>query len=185
MAQSELNLVDIRSFGIEGINFYWANRERYNISLEELEAAGVIDDGVYLDASLVEPLKKVNEILKPQGYKIFVKDAYRSPELYRLAFDKRSQMEGGNTFLLNMERMPHSWGKVVDVTLADLVTGQELKMRDNKLDPDGGYKFGYYADKKDPESLEYHILQKIMMDAMFAAGFTLGLKEEFWHFELL
>jgi D-alanyl-D-alanine dipeptidase len=184
MTLEELNLVDARAFGIKGINFYWTNRERYNISTEELLAAGVKDDGVYIDQDLIEPLKQAEASLTPLGLGLMIKDAYRSPELYQLIYRKRSDMENGNTFLLNLERMPHASGRTVDVTLIDLKTGEELRMRDNSLDADGGFKHGYYAEKDDATHQEYHRLQRILLDVMLEAGFVLGPKEEFWHFEL-
>jgi D-alanyl-D-alanine dipeptidase len=184
MEKQELDLVDARAFGIKGINFYWTNRDRYNISQAELADAGVFDDGVYVHRDLIEPLQRVQQKLQEQGFDLMIKDAYRSPELYKLIFDKRSQMANGNTFLLNLERMPHATGRTVDTTLLAYKTGEELKLRNNALDPEGGYKIGFYASRPDEQSQEYDRLQQIMLTTMLAEGFKLGLKEEFWHFEL-
>lgn len=38
-----MRLVNTKDFGIRGHNFYFSRRERWNITLEELRAVGVMD----------------------------------------------------------------------------------------------------------------------------------------------
>lgn len=178
------NLVNISDFGIRGSNYYWTRRERFNINKAELAKAGVEDGNAYVDESLILPLKKANEILKKLGMESVIKDAFRTKKLYRLAQEKLYQTNGKEKTdqLLNMIRMAHSTGLAIDVGLIDLETGQELKMRDSKDDPEA-YFIDYYRDKKDPESQEFQRLQDLLIEIMKSVGFSIREDGEFWHFE--
>ncbi|MEI8060679.1 MAG: hypothetical protein WCG99_00060 [Candidatus Berkelbacteria bacterium] len=181
--QSE-NLVNIADFGIKGANYYWTRSERYKISKDELENAGVFDGNAYLDKKLIAPLQKANEKLLNLGMELIVKDAHRTPELYKLAETKLYEYQGKDKTdkLLNMIRMPHATGLAVDIGLIDLKTGEELKMRDSKDDPEA-YLIDNYRKKKDPQSKEFQRLQDILIETMTLVGFSVGTKGEFWHFE--
>ncbi len=178
------NLVNIADFGIKGANYYWTRRERFGISDGELKSAGVFDGNAYVNRELVEPLRRANEELKKQGIELIVKDAHRTPGLYKLAQAKLYKAQGKEKTdqLLNMIRMPHSTGLAVDIGLMDIKTGQELKMRDSKDDPEA-YFIDYYRNKKDLQSREFQRLQNILISTMKSAGFCIGSKGEFWHFE--
>ena len=178
------NLVNVADFGIKGANYYWTRRERFGISDEELKSAGVFDGNAYLDRELIELLRTANKELKKQGMELIVKDAHRTPGLYKLAQQKLYKAQGKEKTdqLLNMLRMPHSTGFAVDIGLLDLKTGEELKMHDSKDDPKA-YFIDYYKNKKDPESQEFQRLQDILINIMKSTGFYIGSKGEFWHFE--
>jgi D-alanyl-D-alanine dipeptidase len=180
-------LIDVGTQGIQGINFYWTRKERYNLSVEELNAAGVYDEKAYVHQDILTPLLKAQEAFKSLGYELLIKDAYRSPALYRLIQQKRYILRGKEETdkLLNMVTMPHSTGTAVDVSLIDLKTGEEIIMRDHADDADGAFFINYYKDKTDPKSIQFQQYQDILVSTMLAAGFHLGSKEEFWHFEYL
>lgn len=178
------DLVNLADYGLKGINFYWTRKERFNLSEEELNSADVFDASAYVDKAIIDPLKKANNIFSQDGYELLVKDAYRSPELYKLVQKKRYEIHGKEHTdkLLNLETMPHSTGRVIDVSLIDMKSGEELKFRDSADDPDGWF-IDFYRDKTDAQSKEFQRLQDLLIKTMVSVGFQLGSKREFWHFE--
>ena len=178
------NLVNIADFGIKGANYYWTRSGRYKISKEELGNAGVFDGNAYLDKELIVPLQKANEKLSNLGLELIVKDAHRTPGLYKLAEKKLYEYQGKDKTdkLLNMIHMPHATGLAVDIGLIDLKTGEELKMRDSNDDPEA-YFIDFYRGKTDLSSKEFQRLQDILISTMISVGFLVGTKGEFWHFE--
>lgn len=180
-----MKLVATADYGVKGVNHYWDKRDFYGMSEQELNDAGVHDNKAYVDESLIPLLNKANEVLRPKGYEVIIKDAYRSPELYRLIRDKRYIMFGKEQTdkILNMTDMPHSNGRTIDVSLVEIKTGNEVPMRNKKDDPHNFF-INYYKDRKDAESVEYQRLQDLLVNALLPLGFMLGSKNEFWHFEL-
>jgi hypothetical protein len=57
--------------------------------LEELEAIGIKDGIMMVSERIIKPLLKAQQILHKYGYSIVIKDGYRSPEIYDLAYKKR------------------------------------------------------------------------------------------------
>ena len=149
-----MKLVATADYGVRGVNHYWDRRDFYGISEQELSEVGVHNYKAYVDKSLIPHLNKANEIIKQKGYELIVKDAYRSPELYRLIRDKRYIMfsKEQTDKILNLIDMPHSNGRTVDVSLVDTKTGDEIPMRNKKDDPHNFF-INYYRDRKDAESL--------------------------------
>jgi D-alanyl-D-alanine dipeptidase len=180
-----LNLVYLQDYDIKGINYYWARRELFKLSVEELHSVGVFDERPQLDASVIKNLQAANKALKNHGYELFIKDAYRSPELYNLVFAKRSIQFGKDqtSRIFNLTDMPHASGTTLDASLLDLDTSQEIDMR-NKADDPEAYFIDFYKDKPDLTSQEYQRLQVLLRTTMLEAGFRLGTKNEYWHFEL-
>lgn len=179
------NLVDVTKYGLKGQNFYFARRKDYNLSLAELKRVGVVDDHPYLDHDLIEPLKKTNQKFATSGYELFIKDAYRAPELYQLVRDKRYAMHGkaSTDATFNAQRMIHASGRAVDLALFDIKTGQEVMMRRHE-DGIDAFFVDYYKDRSDKDSQEYQRLQLYLKDVMTSLGFELGGLKEYWHFEL-
>jgi D-alanyl-D-alanine dipeptidase len=180
-------LVKLADYGIEGVSYYWTRRERLGISEEELHNAGVHDEFAYVRPEIVKPLLRADKALRMFGYRMVVKDALRPAAAYQLAQRKLYEKQGKELTdaLLNMEKMPHATGLVVDLGLVELTTGKEVWLRKGEDDKDGAWRIGYYLGKDDPESLEYQRLQTILIGTMVSAGFVLGSKGEFWHFEYL
>ncbi len=180
-----MNLVKLSEYGIKAENYYWTRRDRYDLSEQELHAVGVFDGDGYVDESIVQPLQQANEIFGALGYELIVKDAYRSADLYKIVQAKRYKLHGKELTdkLLNVVTMPHSSGRTVDVSLMDLKTGKEVRMRNSEDDPNGGYLIDYYKDRADSVSQEFQRLQELLRRVMLSVGFQLGIKNEFWHFE--
>lgn len=177
-------LVSLLDYGLKGINFYWTRKDRFNLSEAELNSAGVFNDHAYVDEVIIFPLKEANNIFAKHGYELLIKDAYRSPELYKLIQQKRYEIHGKEHTdkLLNLETMPHSTGRVVDVSLVDIKSGEELMFRDSADDPEAWF-VDFYRDKADERSREFQRLQDLLIETMLSVGFKLGSKREFWHFE--
>ena len=179
-------LVCTRDWGIPGANYYYVNHERKNITLEELAEVGVVDDRTYVHPDLIKPLVEVLAALAAYGYGILIVDAYRSAATYALVRRKYAEQnsEESASRLFNMEVMPHTNGRTIDVDLIDLATGKKIMTRDNAKDGLDASFEGFYRDRDDPDSREFQRLQDLLHRIMFAAGFILGSKREVWHFEL-
>ena len=119
-------------------------------------------------------LEKANRILKSQGYRLVVWDAWRPPSVQYKLWDASGH---DDRFVANPYSKPsqHSCGTAVDVTLADRV-GNVLKM------PTGFDAFTKDAHARftnpDPE-IEKR--KKALQSAMSQAGFYI-LPNEWWHF---
>ena len=119
-------------------------------------------------------LKHANAILKKQGYRIKVWDAYRPPSAQIRLWDASGHNE---RFVANPYKSPsqHSCGTAVDVTLVTL-GGSFVEM------PTGFDSFTAQAaagyQHPDPEVMEN---KRILQRAMKEAGFY-ALPAEWWHF---
>ncbi len=178
----ELTYID--EHGILGSNFYWHKHDAKGISLEEIMAIGLTDGRVQVSKKIIEPLKKVDSILKARGFRLYIKEGYRSKELYELVFKKRSEKFGVEETkrLFNMEGMPHAKGMSVDVALWDLNEDREVFMR-NGADGTDALFVDYYKNRNDEKSKEYQDLQEFVITTMLAQGFSLGTKNEYFHFD--
>ncbi len=181
---SPINLVATADFGIQGINFYYIRREAYNLTADELSSVGVTNEKAYVHEAIIGPLQRANDEFRKADYEILVKDAYRSAEFYELIYRKRCEKFGkeATDALLNIETMPHSTGKAVDISLLSLFDGKELWFR-NGQDGDAAFFIGYYASSNDPSHQEFERRQKMLRSIMMKHGFKLGMKNEYWHFE--
>ena len=180
-----MKLVKLSDHGIKSIQYYWDRRDKFNISVEELNAIGIYDNSAFVDERLVPLLKKANEQFKTHGFEIIVKDGYRSPELYDLARRKRYENEGKEVTdkVLHATRQPHSTGLAIDINFLSLETGDEIRTWDNKDWPEGAF-VDFYKNKDDAKSREFQRLQVLMREVMLGLGFKLGTLNEYWHFEL-
>ena len=185
----EPRLVCPDDFGILSEHYYFVNRERFDLSLSELASVGITDDKCRIGQHLVEPLRRAQALFNLRHYDLVIKDGYRSPQLYQLVFDKRTSREGGDHFgkantskLLNMDRMIHASGNVVDIDLRPQ-DGSSLRFRGSS-DGVAAHTYGFYADRPDAESRQFQANQDYMKNVMFKLGFKYGTLVEYWHFEL-
>lgn len=126
-----------------------------------------------LRRSVAERIRRANDLLLVQGYRLKIWDAYRPPSAQERLWEARPNPEfvgdparGGSL---------HTWGVAVDVTLVDL-RGREQRM------PTGFDEFTPAAARRysggDPViAANLRRLQQ----AMVAAGF-LAMRDEWWHF---
>jgi D-alanyl-D-alanine dipeptidase len=179
-------LVSTEDFGITGDQYYWKNADAYGLTENELRAIGVITDEALVRAELRAPLLAADERFRQDGYRLHVKDGYRSHDLYELAYKKRVEKFGEHDTQrsLNVGRRPHASGFAVDVALVRLDNNEELEIRDKKDGVDA-YFIGYYDDqgKSHPRASEFTKHQKYLRDTMMGIGWQLGKLNEIWHFE--
>lgn len=180
-----MNLVYTEDHGIPGINYYWVRNEMYNLTHDELRSVGVVDARCQVSEEIIELLKRADDALRENGYSLMVKDGYRSPELYRLVYQKRVDQFGKEETdkILNVVTMPHASGKVVDIALLSVADGKEVMMR-KKEDGTDAFFVDFYRSMTDEQSVEYQRLQDLLFKVMTEQGFVLGSKKEYWHFEM-
>lgn len=127
-----------------------------------------------LTKGTLDKLIKANSIVKKQGYKIKIWDAYRPLSVQKIMWAATPN----KNYVANPYRSgsKHNRGSAVDVTLVDK-TGKELKM------PTG---FDDFTPKASPNYSGITAEQKknlsILTNAMTAAGFR-QISTEWWHFD--
>ncbi|MCK9497660.1 MAG: M15 family metallopeptidase [Candidatus Colwellbacteria bacterium] len=177
-------MVYINEYGLKGKSFYWEKADEYDITKDELRNIGIDSNRISVHEDLIAPLLKANEQFKKLGFEIYIKDGYRSKDLYNLVYKKRVKKYGAESVnkLLNVKTMPHSTGKCVDVSLLDIKTGKELKFKDRKDGPNALFA-DFYKNKKDAQSLKCQKNQALLADIMKNCGFKFGSLKEYFHFE--
>jgi D-alanyl-D-alanine dipeptidase len=178
------DLVYIDEHGLIGSNFYWHKYESKGLTREDVTSAGLTNDRVQLSAELIEPLKSVERELASHGFRLFIKEGYRSRALYEMVYRKRVEKFGKEETdrLLNMQDMPHALGRSVDAALWSLADNTEVYLR-NKVDGVDAMFINFYQNKPDPQSREYQRLQDLLINIMLKYGFRLGTKKEYFHFD--
>ncbi len=177
-------LVYIDEYGLIGSNFYWHKYEAKGLTKEDILAAGLTGDRVQVDESLIVPLQSIERDLRPLGYRLYIKEGYRSRELYEIIYTRRVEKFGKaeTDSLLNMEGMPHALGLSVDVALWSLAENKEVYLRDGADGVDALFIF-FYKAKPGPEASAYQALQDTLITHMMTHGFRLGTKREYFHFD--
>jgi D-alanyl-D-alanine dipeptidase len=178
------DLVYIDENGLIGSNFYWHKHEAHGLSKEDILSAGLENERVQVSSTLVPLLQDVDRELREQGKRLYVKEGYRSKELYRVVYDRRVEKYGKEATdrLLNIDSMPHALGLSVDVTLFDTETSTEIPMR-NKEDGIEALFIGFYRNKPNESSKQYQELQDLLAGLMLQRGFRIGLRREYFHFD--
>lgn len=178
------SFITTSSFGIDGEQYYWTHAEGYGITEDELRAIGINGDDAVVHEELKEPLIAADKRFRQDGFRLYIKDAYRSNELYDLVYQKRVEKFGEHDTnrSLNIKRRPHASGFAVDIALIDVDTGEEWELRDKKDGVDS-YFIGFYEEKSDPKSQEYVKWQGYVREVMLGLGWQLGKLNEIWHFE--
>lgn len=178
-------MVYVDDVGLLGSNFYWHKLQTYNLTKEQLLAVGLTNGRAKIHRELIEPLRAVDQIFQTElGYRLYVKEGYRSPELYRLVYHKRVEMFGQEATdkLMNIKDMPHADGRAVDVALWDTATDSEIFLRDKKDDPEALISDFYKNNQANPDSPKYQKLQEFVISTMQDHGFRLGKLREYFHF---
>lgn len=178
--------VNIKDVGLLGSNFYWHKYDAHGLTKEDILKGGVNADIVYIRKEIAPLLKNAEkEIFEKTGYRIYIKEGYRSKKLYEIIFEKRVLKYGieETQKLLNMQDMPHASGKTVDICLWDEKLNKEVYLR-NSNDGTDALFVDFYKNKNDAESKKYQGLQDILISTMLNNGFELGSKKEYFHFNL-
>ena len=139
-------------------------------------------------------MKKANDDLKKQGYIIEIFDAYRPQSAVdhfkRWAKDLSAKemkpyyyptVEKSELFKLGYiaEKSAHSRGAAVDLTIVDMMSGQELDMG-SAFDFFGDVSHSLHTDGLTETQINNRM---ILRRAMMANGFK-PMAEEWWHFSL-
>ncbi|MEK7136344.1 MAG: hypothetical protein AAB821_02020 [Patescibacteria group bacterium] len=178
------DLVYIDEYGLLGSNFYWYRFADYGISKDELISVGLTSDRVQVHKDIISTLQEINwEFQETLNCRLYIKEGYRSAELYRLVYDKRVEKYGQEMAdkLLNIKDMPHASGKALDVALWDQEEDKEIMMRSRGDGPES-LLTDFYKDRTDEEGEQYHNLQVKVKSIMEKYGFKIGPRNEFFHF---
>lgn len=181
---NEQNLVYIDDYGLLGTNFYWHKYEAKGLTKEDILNAGLTSDRVQVHKDIIDELAKIDEEFQTRGYRLYVKEGYRSKALYEIIYQRRVEKFGKEETdtLLNMNDMPHAQGLSVDVALWDETANQEVFMR-NGDDGTEALFIDFYKDKDDKQSKRYQELQEWVISIMQRHSFRLGTKNEYFHFD--
>lgn len=181
---NEAELVYIDEYGLRGTNFYWHKYEAKGLTQEDILSAGLTSDCVQVHKDLIKPLVEIHQQFAERGYELFLKEGYRSKELYEIVYNRRVEKFGREETdrLLNMNDMPHASGKSIDVAIWSLVENTEIYLR-NGVDGTDALFIDFYKGKEDEESKRYQELQEWMIGVMQDYGFRLGTKREYFHFD--
>lgn len=182
-SEPKQRLVPISEAGLLGSSFYWTRYEDYGLTKEELVETGMADEQVYVDNEIMPALVEVDAELQKRNWRLYLREGYRSPELYQLLYKKRVEKFGQEMTdkLLNMEDMPHASGRAVDVSIWDEETDSEIKLRRTEDGPES-LIYGFYKDAEDPAGQRCGELQEYLVGLMQSHGFGLGKRNEFFHF---
>lgn len=177
-------LVYIDEYGLLGTNFYWHKYQAKGLSKADILSAGLLNDRLQVHKDLIAPLLLIEEELNKLGYKLYLKEGYRSESLYNIIYKRRVEKFGQTATdrLLNMKDMPHAKGASVDVALWSIKDDKEVYMRRGE-DGDDALFVDYYKDKSDEESRIFYNLQSLVIELMQKHGFRLGTKREYFHFD--
>lgn len=149
-------------------------------------AIGITSSNALVHVGVKEPLLAADALFRNDGYRLHVKDGYRSSELYDLVRQKRVQKFGeyDTDRSLNTKHRPHASGFVVDVALISLDDDSELELRD-RGDGVDAYFIDYYrnAGASHGSAALYTERQEYLRNTMQRVGWKLGELHEIWHFE--
>ena len=185
-----LDLVNPKDYGIKADKIYYFRediRKKFDIGIKELELIGIRDGDILICSKIIKPLLKAREELMQHGLEIIIKDGYRSPELYKLAYQKRVAKEGSiiTDKLFNLAEMPHKSGLVVDLGLLDSQSQEPVMFFNYNADGAEAWFIDFYKHKKDLESQKFQKVQDLLISTMIKCGFELGSKREVWHFDFV
>lgn len=178
------DLVYIDEYGLKGSNFYWHKYEAKGLTKEDILNAGLTSDRVQVHKDIVEKLVAISKVFNTKGFELYIKEGYRSEDLYNIVYKKRVEKFGKEETdrQLNMIDKPHALGLSVDVTLGNIDTDNEVYMRKHE-DGTSALFVDFYKDKQDAESQHYQELQEWVIEVMQDHGFRLGTKREYFHFD--
>jgi len=180
----ETELVYIDDYGLLGTNFFWHKYEAKGLSKEDILNAGLSSDRVQVHKDIINILVEIDKEFQNRGYRLFIKEGYRSKSLYKIVYKRRVEKFGKEETdrQLNMKDMPHSIGLSIDVALWSMENNAEVYMRKWE-DGDDALFIDFYKNKKDEQSKTYQGLQERVIGIMQKQGFRLGTKNEYFHFD--
>jgi D-alanyl-D-alanine dipeptidase len=178
------DFVYIDDYGLLGSNFYWHKYANHGLTKEDILSAGVVNDRVQVHKDMIDQLVSVDKELQKKGWRLYVKEGYRSKALYDIVYRRRVEKYGkeATDALLNLEGMPHAQGLSVDVAIWDEKENKEVYMRRGD-DGAPALFIGFYEGKEGADSKRYQELQDYIAALMLEHGFRIGTKNEYFHFD--
>jgi len=178
------NLVYIDGYGLLGSNFYWHRHEAHGLSKDDILEAGLDSERVQVSEKIIPFLQEIDKELQEQDKRLFVKEGYRSQDLYQIVYKRRVEKYGKEATdrLLNIDSMPHALGLSVDVALFDAKTNSEILMR-NREDGIEALFIRFYKERQDKVSRKYQERQDYLAELMLLRGFRIGTRREYFHFD--
>jgi D-alanyl-D-alanine dipeptidase len=178
------DLVYIDEYGLLGSNFYWHKYATHGLTKEDILQAGLTSDLAQVSERIVDILVSIDKELQKDGYRLYIKEGYRSEALYNIVYERRVAKYGKEITdtILNIKDMRHASGLSVDVTLWDKKENKEVFLRSGE-DGVPALFAHFYKDKSDLESRKYQDLQDYIIGIMMCYGFRLGSKREYFHFD--
>ena len=200
-------LVDLAHFGIASQSFY-GRMDGLNAPLYRPFNSGL--RRVYARKSVARKLRQANALLKPYGMKVVVVDGFRpiavQAELWAWMLDRaRALLPGGTpgaqeAYALRYASNPahfrpddanswptHATGGAVDLTLAEIGTGNRAYMGGIYLDSSAFSSTRYYEELENTDSasqLEARQNRRLLYWAMISVGFV-NYPFEWWHYDYL
>ena len=156
---------------------------RIKLTPELLAEAGHPDSTLWVHPEVIVRLENCRMVLAERDFGIQISDAFRSLALYELIRKHHAEHQPSAVELISKTRCPHSTGMAIDVDLVDPQTGKNIWLRNHGRDGNPSTVYGFYGGHADREGLEYHYLQRLLVQTFLDEGFGLGEKKEYWHFE--
>lgn len=181
---SPTDLVYIDEYGLLGSNFYWHKYATHGLSKEDILEAGVTSDRVQVSKRIIDILISIDKEFQKDGYRLYIKEGYRSEELYDIVYKRRVAKYGKEITdtILNIKDMPHASGLTVDVALWNKEENKEIFLRSGE-DGVPAFFVHFYRDKNDTESHKYQELQDYVAKMMMKHRFRFASKREYFHFD--
>lgn len=157
--------------------------EKIGITRDILSGFG-LDGTLWTHPEVLPRLEVAREIIETYGLGVRITDAWRPLEFCRHLVVVHRKSPLGQPELISQERFPHATGMAIDVDLIDGVTKKQIWLRNQQVHGHRSAVYGFYRDFREPEFIRYHMLQDLLVSTFLSVGFTLGEKQEYWHFEV-
>src|SRR3989338_7043395 len=166
------DLIYIDEYDLLGSEYYWDNHARYNISEEEFAEIGMMGNRVLAHRDIIQALKRADSQFQKDGMRLYIKEGYRSPDLYKLIFRKRNEKFGEKDTgrILNFTDQPHATGKAVDIAPWDPIGKKEIPTK-KKGDAIESMLIDFYKGKTEEGKKLYQKLQDFIIKIMFSRVF--------------
>ena len=86
---SENEFVYADQYGLLGSNFYWHKYASKGLTKEDILSVGLTSDWVQIHKDIVAPLLVADREFQKKGYKMYIKEGYRSRALYEMVYKRR------------------------------------------------------------------------------------------------
>ena len=83
------DLVYIDNYHLLGSNFYWHKYEAYGMTKEDILQAGLTSDRVQVSEKIIDTLVAIDQEMQKHGWRLYIKEGYRSEALYKVVYEKR------------------------------------------------------------------------------------------------